>query len=127
MKKIITIILFTFLLSDLSAQQDQHVKQLTQYLFTDFSQGSVLQKSGTVIKTLLNYNTLTQEMIFRQNNQQLALADVQNIDTVFLSQKKFIPVNNAFYVVATDTKVPLLIQYEADVVQPGSETGFGKT
>ncbi len=107
--------------------QDENVKQLTQYLFPEFTEGSVLQKSGTVTKTQLNYNTLTQEMIFKQNDTFLALDKISDIDTVFLNHKKFIPGDNMFYEVATQMPVALLIQHISEIIPPGNETGYGKS
>lgn len=102
-------------------------RPLTQYLFADFTEGSVLQRSGTVTKTTLNYNTLTQEMIFKQGEEFLALDRLQEIDTVFLNNRKFIPGNNMFYEVATQTPVALMIQHTSDIISQGSETGYGKS
>jgi hypothetical protein len=119
MKKLILTILPAFLFCGLFAQQDQNVKQLTQYLFPDFKEGRVLQKSGTVTKTMLNYNTLTQEMIFIQGDQYLALDKIGDIDTVFLNNKKFVPGDNMFYEVGTNMPIALLIQHTCDIIPPG--------
>jgi len=127
MKKIILATLITFLFCDLFAQADKNVKQLTQYLFADFVDGRVLQKSGSVINTKLNYNTLTQEMIFKQGDQNLALADPASVDTVYLNNRKFVFVKNAFYDVALNAAIGLYIQYTSDIISSGAETGFGKT
>jgi len=127
MKKLILTILPAFLFCGLFAQQDQNVKQLTQYLFPDFREGRVLQKSGTVTKTMLNYNTLTQEMIFIQGDQYLALDKIWDIDTVFFNNKKFVPGDNMFYEVGTNTLTALLIQHTTDIIPPGNETGYGKS
>lgn len=127
LKKNILIIATAFICCNGFAQADRNVKQLSQYLFPDFAEGSVLQKSGTVIKTMLNYNTLTQEMIFKQGDQYLALDKISEIDTVFLNGKKFIPVNDVFYEAAVNAPVGLYIQHESDILSSGTETGFGKT
>src|SRR6478609_3440463 len=104
-----------------------NAKQLTQYLFKDFAEGSVLQKSGTVTKTTLNYNTLTQEMIFKQGDQFLALDKLYEIDTVFLKNKKFVPAGEVFYEVGTLTPISLFIQHASEIIPPGGETGYGKS
>jgi hypothetical protein len=127
MKKYVLIILTAFTGCTVSAQADRNVKQLTQYLFPEFTEGSVLQKSGTVVKTKLNYNTLTQEMIFKQGDQNLALADPASVDTVYLDNEKFIYANNVFYEVAVAAPVSLYIQYSSEINSSGNETGFGKT
>jgi hypothetical protein len=127
LKKYILIIATAFICCNVFAQADRNVKQLSQYLFPDFAEGSVLQKSGTVTKAMLNYNTLTQEMIFKQGDQNLALDDPHSVDTVYLSNKKFIPVNDVFYEVAVNAPVGLYIQHQSDIISSGTETGFGKT
>ena len=96
MKKLHLIVVCCLLGYGIFAQSNS-AKQLTQYLFPDFAEGSVLQKSGTVTKTTLNYNTLTQEMIFKQGDQFLALDKLHEIDTVFLNNKKFVPAGELFY------------------------------
>jgi len=127
MKKLNLMIATVLISINLVAQADRNVKQLTQYLFPDFKEGTVLQRSGIITKTILNYNTLTQEMIFKQNDQLLAIADPASVDTVFLNGTKFIYANNVFYEMATNTPVALYIQYESDIISSGAETGFGKT
>lgn len=127
MKKYWLIIATAFICCNVFAQADRNVKQLTQYLFPGFTEGSVLQHSGTVTKTMLNYNTLTQEMIFKQGDQNLALADPGSVDTVYLNNRKFIYANNAFYDVAVNAAIGLYIQYSSDIISSGAETGFGKT
>lgn len=122
MKKYLLLLAVALVYNSVSAQ-----KQLTQYLFPEFKEGSVLQKSGTVTKTQLNYNTLTQEMIFKQGEQFLALDKIQDIDTVYLNDKKFVPGDNLFYEVATQTPVALLLQHTSDIIPSGNETGFGKS
>ena len=116
-----------FICCNAQAQADKNVKQLTQYLFPGFTEGRVLQKSGTVTKTQLNYNTLTQEMVFKQDDAFLALDKINEIDTVFLNNEKFIPGDNMFYKVGVKAPVALLIQYTSDIIPPGNETGYGKS
>ena len=127
MKKSVLIIATAFICCNVFAQADRNVKQLTQYLFPEFKEGSVLQKNGSVTKTMLNYNTLTQEMIFKQGDQNLALADPASVDTVYLNNRKFVFINNAFYDVALNDTIGLYIQYTSDIISSGAETGFGKT
>ena len=127
MKKTFSTVSAVFLCCIVFAQNGINGKELTQYLFEDFAEGKVLQKSGSVSAAKLNYNTLTQEMIFQNGDQNLALDQLENIDTVYLQNKKFIAVGHVFYEVATNTASPLFIQYITQVIPPGAETGFGKS
>ena len=76
---------------------------------------------------MLNYNTLTQEMVFKQGEQYLAIADPVSVDTIFLNGEKFIYANNLFYEVGVNAPVSLYIQHASDIISSGTETGFGKT
>jgi hypothetical protein len=80
-------------------------------LFSQFQQGTVLQKNATVINAQLNYNTENQTILFRQNGQNMILTGIDNIDTIYIGEKKFIPAEDKFYLVATTTELPLLISY----------------
>ncbi len=75
---------------------DQTVK-LVQYVFNEFSPGTVKVKSGETYNQVLNYNILTNEMIFDNDGKYLAIANPENVDTVYISERKFIPLNNKFY------------------------------
>jgi hypothetical protein len=125
MKSILFTLIFCFFISDLWAQDSAH--ELSNYLFAQFNEGVVKQKSGEENKVSLNYNTITQEMIFENGAQKLALDKVENIDTVVILSRRFVPVGKVFYEVATTTPVALFIQYETTIIPPGSETGFGKS
>lgn len=78
-----------------------------------------------MVNTWLNYNTLTEEMIFYHTGKYLALDELETIDTVFIKQKRFIPVGKVFYEVATNTPISLFIQHKSKLVPPGKNTGFG--
>lgn len=93
----------------------------------NFTEGMVLKKSGEKNKVLLNYNSLTQEMIFEQTGKKLALAQPETIDTVYITDKKFIPAPKGFYEVAVGDEVKLYIQHKCRVTPPGTEAGFDGT
>jgi len=80
-------------------------------LFSQFREGTVLQKNGTIATAQLNYNTENQTFLFKQNGQNMILTGLDNIDTIYIEEKKFIPAEDKFYLVATATEFPLLISY----------------
>lgn len=125
MKKILLTALGLCLLSHLLAQPEINGKELYNYIFPDFTEGTVKQKSGEINKALLNYNSLTQEMVFEQSGQKMALDKLENIDTVYINNKTFVPVGEVFYEMATKTPVALFIQHISKIIPPGNETGFG--
>ena len=86
--------------------------QLHTLLFNNFIGGSVLLKSGQVEQAMLNYNTDNQNIVFIKDGQYLALSDLEAIDTIYIDDKKFVPVKKAFYEVLTpELSVPLFVSY----------------
>lgn len=98
----------------------------SHYVFPAFSKGKVLQKNGEVADASLNYNALTGEIIFESSpGQYLALANPEQADTVFILDRKFVPVNNKFYELLTATVYALFLEYTCTVKDPGTDIGYG--
>lgn len=125
MKNILFSLAACCLFFSLFAQPEINGKEYYNYVFPAFVEGTVKQKSGEVNKASLNYNSLTEEMIFDQSGQKMALDKIETIDTVYIENKKFIPVGKVFYELAANTPVALFIQHKSEILPPGSETGFG--
>ena len=81
------------------------------YLFPTFVKASVLQKGGGTTDADMNYNTLTQEMMFMQNGEKMVMDLPETVDTIFIQGKKFIPAGKVYYDKLTDTKVALYEQH----------------
>ena len=126
MKKYLLVITILWSLS-LHAQHIQQGVKLVQYVFDEFATGEVRMKSGEISKQLLNYNILTNEMIFDNNGKYLAIASPENVDTVYINNRKFIPLNNKFYELLVNSKLPLLLEFTASIKDPGTASGYGGT
>lgn len=103
------------------------ITYLSHYVFPAFVKGSVRQKGGGTQETMLNYNSMTQEMVFVQNGNNMALGQTENIDTVFIENRKFIPVGAVFYEVVPAGSMPLYINHKCKVIPPGNAAGYGTT
>jgi hypothetical protein len=66
-------------------------------------------------------------MIFDNNGKYAAIADPKNVDTVYISDRKYIPLNNKFYEVLVGGNMPLLYESTASVSEPGVPSGYGGT
>ncbi|MEO8720158.1 MAG: hypothetical protein ABI372_03580 [Ginsengibacter sp.] len=109
------------------AQRPANAVKLVQYTFDAFMPGIVKMKSGEANKQNLNYNIITNEMVFDNNGKYAAIADPGNVDTVYINDRKFIPLNNKFYEVLVGGRMPLLYESTASVSEPGVSTGYGGT
>ena len=125
MKSILVLLLLGFLLGNVSAQK-QNVA-IYHYVFPEFKKGTVLMKSGTKKTTMLNYNALTDEMIFDQNGKKLAMAHLPDIDTVYIEGMRFFPLENKFVELLYQNKYELYVLYKANIVDPGKPAAYGGT
>jgi hypothetical protein len=112
MKKFFVFMLFSLLsLAAFCQKYRDSIFQKKGYLFKEFSKGKVLFKNGAILSYRLNYNTNNDGITFIQDDQFLALTNFSDIDTIYLNGKKFVPIDEKFYYVATTTSSPLLISY----------------
>jgi len=113
----------------ISSHAQTKIQGISPYLFPEFTQGVILMKDGEKNETLLNYNSLTEEMIFENNGKQMAISqrDFARIDTVYIKDRKFIPSIDLFVETIYDSKWDLLVEHKCDMKQPGKPAGYGGT
>ena len=124
MKKYLLIIYCCFL-STAGAQPISYPVQFTHYVFDSFRVGTVKVKSGKVSSQKLNYNILSNEMIFDDGGTMMAIAHPEEVDTVFILGRKFIPIGDKFYELLTHTATPLLVEFTYKLDDPGAPVGYG--
>jgi len=98
-----------------------------QYLFPDFTKGLVRMKTGNSYNAVLNYNTVTENMVWEKDGKLLDLTNMESVDTVFLQNRKFVPSNEVFFEVLVKAPISLFIQHKSNLVQAGSPAGYGTT
>lgn len=85
---------------------------LNTNLYEVFINGTVRMKNGHVEEALLNYDTEHQSIVFKKNEQVLTLTDLPSVDTVYIADRKFIPVEDIFYEIVTGTgPISLYVTY----------------
>ncbi len=104
----------------LQAQDDS-----THYVLPQFELGQVKLKDGHTEIALMDYNTLTQEMIFYKNGIMLALDSIEKIDTIYLESRIFIPHDKVFYELLVKGPVSLFVQHKTNPVSAGNPSGYG--
>lgn len=96
-------------------------------MFPEFSKGVVLMKNGVKNETSLNYNCLTEEMIFNDKGTKLALGQLEQIDTVFVNGRKFLPWNNRFIELIYHSTYSLFAEHKCKIKDPGKPAAYGGT
>ncbi len=100
---------------------------MPQYYFQDFAEAKIIMKNGQVQTPTLNYNTVTEKMVFIRDGKYYDIANPEMVDTVIIRDVKFVPVGNAFYEVLIGTEPALLLQYKGEVLPAGKPVGYGGT
>ena len=87
--KLLLAFVFFGAMSAAAQSADRRIK-LVHYLLDSFTNGKVRLKSGETSEQSLNYNLITKEMIFEKDGKYLAIADPEQVDTVYIKQRKFV-------------------------------------
>lgn len=121
------LILSAVILPDTINAQVKVSDRVPQYLFSAFADGIVVKKGGEKVGAMLNYNIVTEEMIFLDNEMFLALGGNASVDTVYLNNMVFIPAEKAYYELAFTGKIKLLVQFSGSARVDGKDVGYGGT
>jgi len=100
---------------------------MPQYYFTDFTPGIVKMKNGQVQTPMLNYNTVTEKMVFTRDGKYYDISNPEMIDTVIVMGTRFVPVGRLFYEVLLTGPVALFIQHKGELLSAGKQVGYGGT
>jgi hypothetical protein len=123
-KRTILAIVLLNLVVPLIAQTDS-IENLPQYLYHSFTKSSLKLKTGESYTGILNYNTITEKMIFYQNGTLKTLNKPETVDTIFLQNTKFVFYENVFYEVLLNAPVSLFIQHKSNLISPGKPAAYG--
>jgi hypothetical protein len=127
MKKSILFLLFIVAISVTFAQRQ--AVEISHYIFPEFTRGTVLMKSGYVYQASLNYNALSEEMIFEDKGQKLAIGkeEREKVDTVYIQNRRFFVLNDRFVELVYRSVYELYADYKCDVKLPGKPAPYGGT
>lgn len=125
--RISLILLFAIIfVSEASAQTLSDTANTSKhYVLPEFITGSVKMKDSNTEYAVMNYNQLTEEMIFDKEGVMLALDSIMKIDTVNLDSRLFIPHDKVFYEVLVKGKVSLYMQHKCNLLAAGNPSGYG--
>lgn len=116
-------VLLGFSLS-LSGQVDTSLN-MDQFVFPDFSVGIVKLHNGEKVVLKLNYNIVTEKMVFMQEGKIFDIVNQSSIDTVYMHERKFVPIGKAFYEILVNKPVSLFLQNKGTVKAPSRPAAYG--
>lgn len=123
----ITLALLTTLSLTIFAQPKQIV--LSHYIFPEFTEGYVMMKGGRTQQMLLNYNSVTEEMVFKRGENILAIgkAEVKEVEYVTISGRKFVVLNDKFLELLFEGGKNIYAEHRCTVIPPGNPAPYGGT
>jgi hypothetical protein len=98
-----------------------------QFLFPGFTQGKISMKSGQSQSVKLNYNIVSEKMVYEKDGNLFDMINNSLIDTVYLQTRKFIPVGNIFHEVLLSAPISLFMQHKGVLIPQGTPAGYGST
>ena len=117
--------LFVVLHSFVLSGQDNKGNPLPHFLFPSFKEGIVIMKDGKIFNTLLNYHMVDERMITELDGIYRYSKDPQHIDTIYLENRAFVPVENAFYEILSGGPVTFFLQNRSNYTPKGTDVGYG--
>ena len=82
------------------------------YLFDDFTDGTVVLKNRSVVKTKFNLDIFHDKFLYMDGDQIMEMTDFSNVSTVLIGDRTFIPQGNVLYeVIELDPDNNLLVKW----------------
>ncbi|MCX6329757.1 MAG: hypothetical protein NTZ85_09650 [Bacteroidia bacterium] len=123
---ILIVFLITGMLFKLSGQATSS-GSMPQYLFAEFTKCDIKMISGQTQTQEMNYNTVTEKMVFTRDKKYYDLTNPEMIDTIILQNCRFVPAGKAFYEVLVSGPLSLFLQHKGDLMTAGKPVGYGGT
>lgn len=101
--------------------------EMTHYIFPEFVQATVKMHAGGKNFSMVNYNSLTEEMIFDANGKKLAMGKLSDIDTVYIEGRIFIPYQKKFIELIHQNIYELYAVHKCSLMDPGKPAAYGGT
>jgi len=105
--------------------QDNSARPLPQFIFPGFERGIIKMKDGTRVSAILNYNMVDELMVTYLNEAYRSSKNTKEIDTIYLQNRVFVPVENFFYEVLSGGPVTFFLQNKSNYTPNGADIGYG--
>lgn len=124
MKTILLLPVFFFALGAFA--QNKQI-EMTHYIFPEFLKSKVVMHAGGTNSPMLNYNSLTEEMIFDTNGKKLAMDKLSDIDTIYIEGRIFVPYQKKFIELIHHNLYELYAVHKCSLIDPGKPAAYGGT
>lgn len=102
-----------------------YAQQKRIMLFEDYTQGTVLMKNKSRTTTLLNYDAANRLMMYRQNDEEMILSNNRQVDTIYISSRKFIPIGPVYLEAVSVQNGIIYINWLLKNINRGKKGAYG--
>ena len=119
--------LIAYILIATTSFAQAHFKEVSHYLFPQFTLGVILMEDGETRRAMLNYNRLTEEMVFagRQHNFAITQEETEKIEQIHIANRRFFVHEGNFVEMIYSNGIRLYADYKARINDPGRAAGYG--
>jgi hypothetical protein len=121
----ILLVFFGTLVCILAGAQKNSEGEMPQYLLKDFKETRILMKNGQVKKEIMNFNIVTEMMVYYKEDKYWDLINPEMVDTVYLDGRKIVPIGKYFFEVLYNGQISLFLQHKGSLLSAGDDVGYG--
>ncbi len=122
MKKISLIYFLITLLFTIQVQ----AQKKRMMLLDEYYEGIVLMKNKAKTSAKLNYDTANKKMMYMQDGNEMILLNNDQVDTVFISDRKFIPLHTVYLEVIQVNNESIFIDWFIKNKYRGNRGAYGQ-
>lgn len=95
-------------------------------LFPEYQKGTILLRGNQKVNVLVNYDATKHLMMYKQNDDDMILTNVQSVDSVLIGKHRFVPVKHRFYEVIPVNSDFLLVDWNIAMTEIGYRGAYGQ-
>lgn len=96
-------------------------------LFENYTKGVVLMKNKSKLNAELNFDAGNGNIMFKQGKNEMILTNPAQTDTIYIGERKFVFMNEAFLEVVSVSSGSILIHWNLKNVYQGKKGAYGRT
>lgn len=102
-------------------------QSLSTFVYNEFMPGKVLLKNRQFAKGKFNYDGLNRQMHYLYGETDMIVENLQEIDTIYIGNTRFVPFDDYFVEVKNKTGVTLLVEHKRIIHEQGKSGAMGMT
>jgi hypothetical protein len=96
-------------------------------LFPEYTEGTILMKNRAIIRSMVNYDTTHDKLLYKDGNNIMELTNLADIDTIYVKKNKFVVIGQGFYDVRPLLQGNLFIKWHLREINIGQKGAYGQT